>query len=166
MGLNIIQVDRQLADTLAPLVADFRATLRAYKRIEAQPDLEAGREEILEFLEAGYPVFAAEDAGDLAGYIVCRTDDSCPCLWVEHLYVRHKYRRKGVATLLFEKAEEIAASRGEDTVYNYVHPNNDGMIQFLRAKGYTVLNLIEIRKPYKGEKLSTTIDVNQNTFDY
>ena len=54
---------------------------------------------------------------------------------------------------------------GQETVFNYVHPNKR-MIQFLRAKGYTVLNLIEIRKPYKGEKIKTTIKVNNNTFDY
>ena len=49
---------------------------------------------------------------------------------------------------------------GEDTVYNFVHPNNEGMIRFLASKGYTVLNMIEVRKPYKGEKLTTTISPN------
>ena len=47
-----------------------------------------------------------------------------------------------------------------------VHPNNDGMIRFLRSRGYTVLNLIEIRKPYPGERLDTTIRVDGNAFDY
>lgn len=162
--MNIIKIDKQSADKIASLIADFRVTLRSYKGIESQPDIEAGKEEILDFLESGHPVYAAEDKGVLAGYIVCRIDD--PCLWVEQIYVQSEYRRKGVATLLFEKAEEIAGTMGEDTVYNYVHPNNDGMIQFLRSKGYTVLNLIEIRKPYKDENLTTTIDVSKNTFDY
>ena len=68
--------------------------------------------------------------------------------------------------MLFNKAEEIAALMGEDTVYNFVHPNNENMIRFLRAKGYTVLNMIEIRKPYEGEILSTTIHVGKEAFDY
>ena len=68
--------------------------------------------------------------------------------------------------VLFEKAEETAAGMGEETVYNYVHPNNAGMISFLRSKGYTVLNLIEIRKPYTGEKLSTKVHVDNEEFDY
>ena len=68
--------------------------------------------------------------------------------------------------MLFRKAEELAASMGEDTVYNYVHPNNEGMIRFLASKGYTVLNMIEIRKPYKDEKLTTTIHVEKEAFDY
>ena len=55
---------------------------------------------------------------------------------------------------------------GEDTVYNFVHPNNEGMIRFLRSKGYTVLNMLEIRKPYKGEKLTTQIAVDQEIFDF
>ena len=110
------------------------------------------------------PVYAVKDEGVFAGYIVCRIDE--PCLWVEQIYERPDYRRKGIATILFSKAEEIAASMGEDTVYNYVHPNNKNMIQFLRSKGYTVLNMIEIRKPYKDEKLTTSIRVGKETFDY
>ena len=89
-----------------------------------------------------------------------------PCLWVEHIYVRPEHRRKGIATKLFEKAEELARAMGEDTVFNYVHPNNQDMIMFLRSKGYTVLNMIEIRKPYKEERLTATIPVAGNLFDY
>lgn len=29
-----------------------------------------------------------------------------------------------------------------------------------------VLNMLEIRKPYKGEKLMTTVHVEAETFDY
>lgn len=162
--MKLIQIDKPAADRLAPLVADFRVTLNGYRGISSQPRVEAAREEIGEFLDAGFPIFAMEDGGELAGYAVCRMDE--PCLWVEHLYVREAYRRKGVATLLFEKAEEIARAMGEDTVFNFVHPNNRGMIAFLRSKGYTVLNMIEIRKPYPGERLTTTIPVGDETFDY
>ena len=162
--MNIIQIDETWFDRVAPLVAAFRVTLRSYKGIESELDIEEGREDLLYFKEAGYPVFVAEEAGRLAGYIVCRIEGSL--LWVEHIYVCEDCRRKGVASLLFAKAEEIARSTGEETVFNYVHPNNDGMIAFLRSKGYTVLNLIKIRKPYPGEKLTTTIKVNNQSFDY
>ena len=156
---NIMDVDR-----IAPLVAAFRVQLKSYKGIKSQPDNGAGKEEMIEYLEFGFPVYAVEDQGTFVGYIVCRIDE--PCLWVEQIYVREDYRRKGIATMLFNKAEEIAASMGEDTVYNFVHPNNEKMIQFLRSKGYTVLNLIEIRKPYEGEMLTTTVHVENEAFDY
>ena len=162
--MDLIKITPEDADRAAPLVAAFRAELKALRGIKAQPDLEAGKEEILEFLAAGFPVYAVQDGDTLAGYLVCRIDE--PCLWVEHIFVRNEFRRKGAATMLFEKAEEIAASMGEDTVYNFVHPNNAGMIAFLRSKGYTVLNMIEIRKPYRDETLTSKIEVGNESFDY
>ena len=162
--MKLIEIQSDDADRLAPLVAEFRVTLNGYRGVASAPKIEAAREEIVEFLDAGMPVFAMEDGDKLAGYMVCRIDE--PCLWVEHLYVRDEYRRRGIATLLFEKAEELAHAMGEDTVFNFVHPNNRGMIDFLRDKGYTVLNMIEIRKPYKGERLTTTIPVGDAVFDY
>ena len=162
--MELVEIGLKDADRIAPLVAAFRIQLKAYKGINAKPNIEAGKEEVIDFLNSGFPVYAVADDGALVGYIVCRTEE--PCLWVEHIYVREDSRRKGVATMLFRKAEEIAASMGEDTVYNYVHPNNEGMIRFLASKGYTVLNMIEIRKPYKDEKLTAKIHVEKEAFDY
>ena len=75
----------------------------------------------------------------------------------ESLFIREEYRRRGVASALHKQAEKVAASCGEKTVYNYVHPNNHRTIGFLRKWGYTVLNLIEIRKPYPNEKRTQTV---------
>lgn len=162
--MELITIGITDADRLAPLLAAFRTQLKSYKGIKSQPNIEEGKEEVLEFLESDFPIYAVEEEGTLVGYIVCRIDN--PCLWVEQIYVREDCRRKGIATMLFKKAEEIAASMGEDTVYNFVHPNNENMIQFLRSKGYTVLNMIEIRKPYEGEILTSTIHVETEVFDY
>ena len=162
--MEIIRIGSEDAERIAPLVAAFRVQLKAYKGIRSRPDVEAGREEILEFINAGFPVFGAAEDGTMAGYMVCRID--APCLWVEHLFVREDRRRRGIASMLFAKAEELAADMGEDTVDNFVHPNNEGMIRFLRAKGYTVLNMLEIRKPYAGEKLTAKIHVEKEAFDY
>lgn len=162
--MKLIRINQADADAMAPLVAAFRVQLKSYKGIQAQPNTAAGKEEILEFLESGFPVYAVEEGDALIGYIVCRID--APCLWVEHLFVREDSRRKGVATMLFGKAEALAAAMGEETAYNFVHPNNGNMIRFLRSKGYTVLNMLEIRKPYRGERLTTTVQVDAEPFDY
>ena len=161
--MEIIKIT-QVTDDLAQMVALFRVELRSYKGIVSKPNMEAGREEMEEYLAAGFPVFAAMVDGKYAGYVVCRVD--CEVVWVESIFVKDEYRRQGIASALHSKAEEIAASYGEDTVYNYVHPNNHRMIEFLRKRGFTVLNLIEIRKPYKGEKLTQTITVGEHAFDY
>ena len=164
MPMNLVKIDEITAEKIVPLIAAFRVTLRSYKGIDSEPDHEQAKEEVHEFLGKGYPIFAVEQNGEFVGYIVCRIEE--PCLWVEHIFVSDRYRRRGVASMMFSKAEEIAGSMGDDTVYNFVHPNNEGMISFLRSKGYTVLNMLEIRKPYKGEEPVTTVRVNDTVFDY
>lgn len=161
--MEIIQVTK-VNEALAQLVALFRVELRSYKGIQAKPNLEAGREEMEEYLAAKFPVYAAVVDGECAGYVVCRVDDGV--VWVESIFVGEEYRRCGIASALHSKAEEIAASYGGNTVYNYVHPNNHRMIEFLRKRGYTVLNLIEIRKAYPGETLTQKIPVGEHEFDY
>lgn len=161
--MEIIEI-KQTNDALAEMVAMFRVELRSYKGIASKPNTEAGREEMEEYLSAEFPVYAAIVHGEYAGYVVCRIDNET--VWVESIFVKEEYRRHGVAAALHSKAEEIAAAYGGDTVYNYVHPNNHRMIKFLRKRGYTVLNLVEIRKPYKNEKLTQTIAVGEHEFDY
>lgn len=161
--MEVIKIT-QVNDAISQMVALFRVELRSYKGIPSKPNIEAGREEMEEYLAAGFPVFVAMVDGEYAGYAVCRVE--AQVVWVESIFVKEKYRRQGVASVLHSKAEEIAASFGDDTVYNYVHPNNHRMIAFLRKRGYTVLNLIEIRKPYDGEKTTQIIKVGENEFDY
>ena len=162
--MRIIKADISCAEKLGALNAEFRDVLRRFRGIESVPDTAAGIAEMRSFLQAGWPVFAAEENGEAIGYLVCRVDE--PCVWAEQLYVAADHRRKGIGGLLYEQAEALARSMGESTVYNYVHPNNDGIIAFLRSRGYTVLNLIEVRRPYEGEELHTTIRVNEHIFDY
>ena len=162
--MKLICVTSENAAAVAALVADFRVELRTYKGIASVPDLAAGKAELDEYIGAGFPVFAAVEDEVYAGYLVCRVEGGV--VWVESIYVAPAYRRRAVASMLHAKAEQIAAGYGESTVYNYVHPNNHSMIAFLRKHGYTVLNLIEIRKPHPGEKLGQIIRVGEHEFDY
>lgn len=162
--MEIRRLDASCADALAPLAAAFRATLCSLSGFSSQGDVNMAKEELLEYFQAGYPIYAAEESDTFVGYVVCRTQDGL--VWVEQLYVDPAFRRRGIASRLFEQAEALALENGEETVFNYVHPNNDAVIRFLRARGYTVLNLLEIRKPYRAEKPRRTINVNGYRFDY
>lgn len=162
--MEIVKVTKDIVDLIAPMAADFRVALKGYKVIPSKPNAAAGKEELEEYIAAGFPIFAAVCGGRYAGYVVCRVEE--PCVWMESIFVKPEYRRKGVASALLAEAENIAKGYGEDTVYHYVHPNNYGMMDFLRRHGYTVLNLVEIRKPYKGEKLTQSIRVGEREFDY
>ena len=162
--MEIHRLSAEAVGAAAPLAAAFRTALDGFRGVESRPDAEAARAELLAYLEKGWPVYLAEEEGRPIGYLVCRVDE--PCVWAESLYVSPAYRRRGVASALYQKAEELAASFGEDTVYNFVHPNNEAVLAFLRARGCTVLNLIELRKPYASEKLRTKIRMGDQVFDY
>lgn len=165
LAFTIVPVTQADCSSLGGLCAGFRVALRSYKGLNSVADNAAGCAELTEYIDAKWPVYAAKTTdGQWAGYIVLRTEE--PLVWVESLYVEEQFRRSGIASALFAKAEEQAAAWGETTVFNYVHPNNHGMIAFLRRYGYTVLNLIEIRKPWPDETLRTTIAVGDETFDY
>jgi len=57
------------------------------------------------------------------------------------------------------EAEQLAQEFDGDTVYNWIHPNNDRIISFLKKRGYNVLNLIEVRRARLGEETSEKIKV-------
>ncbi len=162
--MEIIELTAESVDAVAPLTADFRVALSAFRGIDSPLDIAAGRAELLEYLQKSFPVYVALEKRRPVGYLVCRVEE--PCVWVESLYVSPAFRRKGIASALFQTAERLAASYGEDTVYNCIHPNNEGIIAFLKARGYTVLNLIEVRKPYGGETLHTKLNLDGKLFDY
>ncbi len=155
--------DREM---VVELVARFRVELAGYSGREAEMDIQAARQELDNYLEKGYPVFVARKAQDLAGYLVCRVQDSV--VWAESLYVLPAYRKRGIGSLLYAKGEELAEKKGNSTVYNWVHPNNHYIIKFLAKRGYDVLNLVEIRKRQPAEKEDKTqkIKVGQHSFNY
>jgi ribosomal protein S18 acetylase RimI-like enzyme len=127
-------------------------------------DLGAASAELSGYLEKGFPIYAAEsETGTLVGYLVCRVDGDV--VWVESLYVTPEYRRQGVGSSLYAEAERLAQEMGGDSLYNWVDPNNDMIIRFLRRRGYTILNLIELRRPRPGENPSPKIAVGLQEFD-
>jgi len=149
----------------AELVARFRVELSNLRGIKKKPNITAAVEELNEYVDNGFPVFIAENEDEaIIGYIVCRMDGEV--VWAESLYVVPEYRRMGTASILYERAEQLAKKLGSETVYNWVHPNNEKIISFLDKKGYNVLNLIEVRKAIAGEKIGSKIRVDAHEFNY
>ncbi len=150
--------------TLAEMISAFRVELARFRGWEQGPDLEAAREELSDFRRKDCPVFVAETEGKPVGYLVCRVEGDV--VWAEQLYVLPEFRRRGIGSALYAEAEKLREGLGGETVYNWVHPNNDTIISFLAKRGYTVLNLIEIRRPWPGEVPARKIRVGTHVFDY
>lgn len=160
----IYQATKEDRDSIAILISSFRVELLHLKKIESKPDIESSLDEFDEYIRKGYPIYFDKENDSYTGYLVCRVEDSL--VWVESIYVEPKFRRNGIASALFEKAEELSHSLGGDMVYNYVHPNNLKIISFLAKRGYDVLNLIEIRKPYADENFNSIVKVFYSEFRY
>ncbi len=77
-----------------------------------------------------------------------------------------EYRRGGIGSALYFEAERLCEEVGGDTLYNWVHPNNDTIISFLQKRGYSVLSLIELRRAWPGEEPEQKIRVGDHEFDY
>ena len=149
---------------IAELIAQFRVELKSFKGIKSEPNINAAKEEFGEYIDANYPIYVAENNKELVGYLVCRVEESL--VWAESLFVLNNLRRQGIASKLYKEAENLSKKLGGETVFNYVHPNNDKIIKFLAKMGYDVLNLIEIRKPWKDEILTKEIRVLNNFYRY
>ncbi len=149
---------------LVQFVAEFRIEITLLKNITTKLDLKSAKNELDEYISEKHPIFVCEDNDNLTGFLICRVDDTV--VWAEQLYVSPNVRRKGVASALYSRAEKLAEELGGETTFNWVHPNNDGIIGFLKKHGYSVLNLIEIRKPWKDETSTQRITVGKHEFDY
>jgi ribosomal protein S18 acetylase RimI-like enzyme len=151
-------------DGLMPLVVKFREELAHLRAQQSRVTSDKARAELQGYFDKNCPVFIACAGPQPIGFITCKIVDDV--VWAETMYVLPEHRRNKIATRLFEQVEQIAREMGGDTVYNWVHPNNDAIIGFLAKRGYDVLNLIEVRKPRQDETNPAKIRVGKHAFKY
>lgn len=164
--MQIIKVNQNYKriEELSKLLISFRAFLASLKNKEDKMTTKEGIDEIQYYLDKDFPIYIALVNDRLAGYFILKYDDDA--VWLEHFFVKDSFRHKKIGTTLFKKAEEVIEDHGYVNLYNWVHPNNERMINFLKKQGYDVLNMIEIRKKFKNEKLKSKVEVNINQFRY
>lgn len=86
--------------------------------------------------------FLAEEKGELLGFIAGEVKESAPIfsrgekLKVNELFVKEKFRRNGVATLLLEDLERKATIRGCSTLELDVNKKNKSAQELYKSKGF------------------------------
>jgi GNAT superfamily N-acetyltransferase len=107
-------------------------------------------------------VFVYKIKNKIVGYSVLKMEDQV--VWLDWLYIDPDYHGKGIASKLFDHAEEFTRKLGNNQLYIWVHPDNHRMLKFLKKKGYDVLNLLEIKKEKSDSK--EKIQILGNDFHY
>lgn len=162
--VRIVNIDEKNAYVITYMVVNFRKELASFRNYESNVELEDARDEINYYLKRQYPIFAASISGNYVGYAVCKVEDDV--VWLESIYVRDEYRNKGIASKLLKKCEEVGTEHGNDTLYINIHPNNEKVIGMLNKNGYNVLNLVEVRKNYKGETTDSEYSIGNHKYKY
>ncbi len=91
----------------------------------------------------------AEDKGEIAGYIMARTELSPTFLkFIKKLHiisiaVLPKHRRRGIATGLMETVEERAVKQGVEKIFLEVRVTNYPAIQLYKKLGYKITNILK-----------------------
>ena len=130
--MEVIKYSDNYYQEVAVLIASFRVHLKSLKGVITNPDIESAKEELTSFInDKQYPIYLCIDNNKVLGYMILKVDG---VIWVEQLFVKEECRRQGVASLLYQQAEIINNEIGEDTLFVYVHPNNEAMIAFLNSK--------------------------------
>ena len=163
--MKIISYKDDFKVKLVPLIAQNAITLARLKNRERKVDLDAANEDLDYYLKNKFLIFLAiHERDEILGFTICRVDENV--IQDELLYVIPEERRKGIASVLFKRAEQVAIELGGDTLYNWVYPNKEKSISFLKKQGYDALNLIEIRKKNENETLTQRIRVGNYEYKY
>lgn len=74
--------------------------------------------------------------GDLAGFIIRTYHPFFKEDYLNELYVKEKYRNKGIAQTLIDKSLKIVKSKGASWSWTLVQDNNKIMQKFLEKNGF------------------------------
>ncbi len=135
---------------LFSFVCDFRRDL--YPMLDHSQLPEDLREFKKHYLDSRYcGGYLAEDgAGDLIGFIAMRRYDGRfkalfaleedPVVEVQKLFVRPDFRRKGIASRLFQGLYDIAIASGVKSLYLHTHPFLPGAESFWEKQGFQIIH--------------------------
>ena len=134
---------------VAELLADFYYAMWRMKGRRQARNLESAIQDLSVRLNRKETVFVAAVGDEIAGIQIAAAE---PIHRLECVFVSERFRRMGLARQLLDAAERKFEISENESFYVNVHPNNRGIIELLRSKGYDVLNLLEIRKRWPDER--------------
>jgi ribosomal protein S18 acetylase RimI-like enzyme len=133
------EISRELWLPLAREMEDVSDYNRLREDFDIQEVVDHKREKITE--EEGF-FFVAEEGDQLIGFVTGEVKESVPVfsrgekLKINELFVKERFRRNGVASMMLEKLERKARKRGCSTVELDVNKENRSAQELYRSKGF------------------------------
>ena len=140
--MQILPLTEEHLNEFITLYIEFFKELRG-KQGWSPDEEEVYKREAENYFKRGDMVFLAVEEGKLAGFI--RVSSREGCFWIEELFVRPKFRGRGIGRTLVERAEE-EVRKHDDALYLFVLPQDKDAIAFWKKLGYDVINTIELVK--------------------
>jgi len=153
------------------LLAELRVYFGSLFNIDQKLDISSATSELEQyFTDKRFHIWVAklpelEQEEGIIGFMVIKNEDEVS--WLELMYVRPEFRRKGIGKAMVRKAEEIVKSSGQKTLYLWIHPQNDNVIHFLDKCGYNTINMVELCKDFDGNgqnEQNKTLTINSHKF--
>ena len=151
--VRIAPVTSHNSANIVYMYADCRKELAALKNVRAGQDIELAQQEIDEALAGQEMIFAAVKDGRYAGYMILKPGTD---LILKDMYVRPDYRRRGIATAMFVKAQEIAAEEGMQLSV-VMKPYIEKMLGFLQKQGWNCLDEVRLVRNDGGNDNSVSL---------
>lgn len=108
-----------------------------------------------------WKVFVAEDDGRVAGWmgwILKQNPDGGKYAYLAEAIIHPKFRRRGIATALMEKAETDLKQEGASHAYAYVFEENDASNAMCTKNGYTKTGEIQMQAISVYKKVNVSPD--------
>jgi ribosomal protein S18 acetylase RimI-like enzyme len=155
-NLSVVQVTHA---TLGRLAALWREDW-----LEGHPDDQAGAQAAVADLERSlrhydflqsdsFWILAAEWQGQFVGYLTAvripKADHRLSFLYVDELFVRRSFRRKGVATTLLQAVVELARTLSAEGVRLLVEPDNQAARSLYQRFGFSQSSHILCQHPLR-----------------
>lgn len=141
---------RNLCKADYPLIDACMQELHAL-HVQGRPDLYGplehpySEEEFAEIVECGryIAIAAVDEAGDMAGFCIAQIKNKSLMIagvkvaYIDDMFVRREYRRRGVASFLYEEVKARAKAAGAVRVDLMVWNFNESALELYKSLGMT-----------------------------
>ena len=161
---KLVSYDASRRNEAVQMVAEFFAdhfSISEYTNAVITPErLQAADEDFDDWFEKdAATLFFIEDEDITVGFIFL-TKHGGNVVWIENLYVKKEFRRKGIATRAIYLAEQYAVEIMNAPAINMdVIPQNIDALRLYHSLGYDTLQMLTVRKHLNGDRRDNSTDV-------